>query len=211
MNSGRPRPPQPAPLGGCPGPPSGPLCRPSVRFAESAWSKPPYGRPLSGPVNSDPIRPNPGKSDQIRPPVPMVFLPIMTRRSAGLCHIRCGALARQAPLIRPVGRSSKLPVTFRPGRCCNCMSAVFALPDYNRSATDVAGRLIANPGQSVAIGFTFAMAAVRSLSFVVISCVVWPARCGAGHIFLTRTGNGLLASDTQMLSAHRLPTSHRLL
>jgi len=53
---------------------------------------------------------------------------------------------------------------------------------------------VAKRARFVANAFTFPVTAFFSLSFVVISCVVWPARCGAGHIFFApRTGNPLLA------------------
>jgi hypothetical protein len=52
-------------------------------------------------------------------------------------------------------------------------------------STVTAAPFVANYRRLVANAFSFESAAVSSLSFVVISCVVWPARCGAGHIICT--------------------------
>jgi hypothetical protein len=59
--------------------------------------------------------------------------------------------------------------------------------------TAVAVRFVANSARFIANVFPFLAGPVLSVSFVVISCVVWPTRCGVGHTFFPRTGNGLLA------------------
>lgn len=52
---------------------------------------------------------------------------------------------------------------------------------------------VANSPRLVANAFSFLPGGVCSLPFVVISCVVWPARCGAGHIFYAANGHVPLA------------------
>jgi hypothetical protein len=69
-----------------------------------------------------------------------------------------------------------VPLTFRAG-----------------SASDEFRPFVVKRARFVANGFTFCAEIIRSLSFVVISCVVWPTRCGVGHTYFSRTGNGLLA------------------
>jgi hypothetical protein len=98
-----------------------------------------------------------------------------------------------APLIPAQHRLSNLAVTFPIRACCSGMLAMVSLSFRADLVVDEFARLVVKPAQLIANGFQFCAVGIRSRLFVVVSCVVWPTRCGVGHTYFSRTGNGLLA------------------